>query len=171
MREKTFVSIFIAMILCLAFLPWTYGQDPPASTSLVGLRGLFVEAFVIAPPDNAGISEKEIKGDVERQLSGAGIEILSKEEFDRLGRSLRYPLARFEVSVHISKTGSPEPQVAIVSAVLRQMSQLSRKPVIKYWAPTWESRHILIHSNPENLREYVMKVLEEFISDFRSVNP
>ena len=141
------------------------------SETLRGLRSIYVR---VAPIDSKiqqeGLTTARIRSDTERQLQKEDIKILPEEEFNRLRRTRNYPLGRLEIIVTVK--GIKEGNEKIYNIIVRfsQSVFLSRAPVIKLFAPTWESQAIGYSGNLSVVTEGVKARVEAFISAYMSVN-
>ena len=141
-------------------------------TTLRGIKSIYVQIS----PINAGIAQEglstaKIQRDTERQLEKAGIKLLSEKEFIRLKQPRNYPLGRLEVILTIKDTKEDNGKIYNISVRLTQIVFLSRAPVIKLFAPTWESTIIGYSHNLDVISDGVREGVEEFINAYLSVNP
>lgn len=163
------------MLTCLFLL----GASRPAIAenglsreTLRGLKALNVQVAPIEPGiSHEGLTHKRILEDTKRELQKAGIELLSDEEFTRLRRSRSYPLGRLEMMITIKDAGSSDAKIYSTTVRVRQAVFLSRRPVIKVFAPTWEKRTIGYTRDLGPVAEAVRNGVEQFIRDYLSVNP
>ena len=141
------------------------------SETLRGLRSIYVR---VAPIDSKieqeGLTTARILRDTERQLQREEIKILPEEEFNRLRRTRNYPLGRLEVIVTIKDMNKDNEKLYSIIIRFSQIAFLSRAPVIKLFAPTWESQTIGYSGDLSVVTEGVKAGVEEFISAYMSVN-
>jgi hypothetical protein len=141
------------------------------SETLRGVRSIYVR---VAPIDSKieqeGLTTARILRDTERQLQRDGIKILPEEEFNRLRRTRNYPLGRLEVIVTIKDMNKDNEKLYSIIIRFSQIAFLSRAPVIKLFAPTWESQTIGYSGDLSVVTEGVKAGVEEFISAYMSVN-
>ena len=140
--------------------------------TLRGIKSIYVQIS----PINAGIAQEglttaKIKRDTERQLERAGIKLLSEKEFLRLKQPRNYPLGRLEVLVTIKDIKQDNGKVYNITVRISQIVFLSRAPVIKLFAPTWESTIFGYSHSLEVISDGVREGVEEFINAYLSVNP
>ena len=141
------------------------------SETLRGLRSIYVR---VAPIDlkieQEGLTTARIRRDTERQLHREEIKILPEEEFNRLRRTRNYPLGRLEIIVTAKDIKEGNEKIYYIIVRFSQIAFLSRAPVIKLFAPTWESQTIGYSGDISAVTEGVKAGVEEFISAFMSVN-
>ena len=141
------------------------------SETLRGVRSIYVR---VAPIDSKieqeGLATARILRDTERQLQREEIKILPEEEFNRLRRTRNYPLGRLEVIVTIKDMNKDNEKLYSIIIRFSQIAFLSRAPVIKLFAPTWESQTIGYSGDLSVVTEGVKAGVEEFISAYMSVN-
>ncbi len=141
------------------------------SETLRGLRSVYVR---VAPIDSKieqeGLTTARVQRDTERQLQMAKIKLLPEEEFNRLRRTRNYPLGRLEVIVTIKNMNKDNEKLYNIIIRFSQIAFLSRAPVIKLFAPTWESQTIGYSGDLSVVTEGVKAGVEEFISAYTSVN-
>jgi hypothetical protein len=141
------------------------------SETLRGLRSIYVW---VAPMDSKieqeGLKAAQIRRDTEGQIQREGIKLLPEEEFNRLQRSRNYPLGRLEIIVTIKDIKEGNIKIYNITVRLSQIAFLSRAPVIKLLAPTWERQTIGYSGDLRKVTEGVKAGVEAFISAFMSVN-
>ena len=141
------------------------------SETLRGIRSIYVRVAPIDPKiEQEGFTTVQIRRDTERQLQMAKIKLLPEEEFNRLRRTRNYPLGRFEIIVTVKDITEGNGKIYNIIVRFSQIAFLSRAPVIKLFAPTWESQTIGFSGDLSVVTEGVKARVEEFISDYMSVN-
>ena len=141
------------------------------SETLRGVRSIYVRVAPIDPKiEQEGFTTAQIRRDTERQLQREEIKILPEEEFNRLRRTRNYPLGRLEVIVTIKDMNKDNEKLYSIIIRFSQIAFLSRAPVIKLFAPTWESQTIGYSGDLSVVTEGVKAGVEEFISAYMSVN-
>ncbi|MBE9569148.1 MAG: hypothetical protein IMF11_00845, partial [Proteobacteria bacterium] len=141
------------------------------SETLRGVRSIYVRVAPIDPKiEQEGFTTAQIRRDTERQLQMAKIKLLPEEEFNRLRRTRNYPLGRLEVIVTIKDMNKDNEKLYSIIIRFSQIAFLSRAPVIKLFAPTWESQTIGYSGDLNVITESVKARVEEFISAYMSVN-
>ena len=142
------------------------------SMTLRGIKSIYVKISPInAGVAQEGLSTAKIQRDTERQLEKAGIKLLSEKEFIRLKQPRNYPLGRLEVLVTIKDIRQDQGKVYNITVRISQIVFLSRAPVMKLFAPTWESTIIGYSHNLDVISDVVRDGVEEFINAYLSVNP
>ncbi|MBW2002794.1 MAG: hypothetical protein JRI30_09815 [Deltaproteobacteria bacterium] len=141
------------------------------SETLRGLRSIYVR---VAPIDSKieqeGLTTSRILRDAERQLQMAKIKLLPEEEFNRLRRTRNYPLGRLEIIVTVKDIKEGNGKIYNIIVRFSQIVFLSRAPVIKLFAPTWESQTVGCSGDLNVITESVKAGVEKFISAYTSVN-
>ncbi len=141
------------------------------SETLRGVRSIYVRVAPIDPKiAQEGFTTARIRRDTERQLQMAKIKILPEEEFNRLRRTRNYPLGRLEIIVTIKDMNKDNEKLYSIIIRFSQIAFLSRAPVIKLFAPTWESQTIGYSGDLSVVTEGVKAGVEAFISAYMSVN-
>ena len=148
------------------------GTGELGGTTLRGIKSIYVQISPInAEIEQEGLSTAKIKSDTERQLERVGIKLLSEKEFIRLKQPRNYPLGRLEVILTIKDINKDNGKIYNITVRLTQVVFLSRAPVIKLFAPTWESTIIGYSHNLDVISEDVRDGVKEFINAYLSVNP
>ena len=141
------------------------------SGTLRGVRSIYVR---VAPIDSKieqeGLTTAQLRRDTEHQLQSEGIKLLPEEEFNRLRRTRNYPLGRLEIIVTVKDIRAGNGKIYNIIVRFSQIVFLSRAPVIKLFAPTWESQTIGCSADLNVITEGVKARVEEFISAYMSVN-
>jgi hypothetical protein len=141
------------------------------SETLRGVKSIYVRVAPIDPKiEQERLTTARIRRDTERQLQMAKIKLLPEEEFNRLRRTRNYPLGRLEVIVTIKDMNKDNEKLYSIIIRFSQIAFLSRAPVIKLFAPTWESQTIGYSGDLSVVTEGVKAGVEEFISAYMSVN-
>ena len=170
MRWFAFLIIVLFVWMGEAFA-LVRGTGEIDGTTLRGIKSIYLQIS----PLNAGITQEglttaKIQRDTERQLLRAGIKLLSEKEFNRLKQPRNYPLGRLEVIVTIKNVKEDNAKIYNITVRISQIVFLSRAPVIKLFAPTWESTIIGYSHNLDVISEGVKDGVEEFINAYHSVN-
>ena len=141
------------------------------SETLRGLRSIYVwVAPMNSKIEKEGLTTALIQEGTERQLQREGIKLLPEAEFNRLRRTRNYPLGRLEIIVTIKDIKEGNEKIYNITVRFSQIAFLSRAPVIKLFAPTWESQTIGYSGDLRKVTEGVKDGVEAFISAFMSVN-
>jgi hypothetical protein len=169
---------WFALLIMVSFL-WigdacalVKGTGEIDDTTLRGIKSIYLQIS----PINAGFAQEgltaaKIHRDTERQLESAGIKLLSEKEFLRLKQPRNYPLGRLEVLVTIKDIRQDNGKVYNITVRISQIVFLSRAPVIKLFAPTWESTIIGYSHNLDVISHVVRDGVKEFIDAYLSANP
>jgi hypothetical protein len=141
------------------------------SGTLSGVRSIYVR---VAPIDSKieqeGLTAAQIWRDTERQLQSEAIKLLPEEEFNRLRRTRNYPLGRLEIIVTVKDIKEGNGKIYNIIVRFSQIVFLSRAPVIKLFAPTWEIQTIGYSGDLSAVTDGVKVGVEEFINAYMSVN-
>jgi hypothetical protein len=154
------------------FLSQSFSQMT-ASDALFGLKAVRVEVKAMENSDE-GVREiglDQVLAETEAQLSAAGLAILPEDEYQRLLRSFRYPLALVEVMVGVFPIQESELVIYTVNVRLNQAVYMARRPVIKFLAPTWEARHMGSTNDLPSLRGRIQGMVGSLIEDYQSAGP
>jgi|GEM_PF-2552715 len=142
------------------------------NATLEGIKTIYVR---VAPIDadlaQQELSQAKILENTNRQVERSGIKLLSEAEYDRLRVVRNYPLGQLEVTVAFKRAGEVEAKIYSVHVRMRQAVFLSRKPVIKVFAPTWEESTIGYTRDWRVIQAGVEDAVGKFIDAYRSVNP
>jgi predicted secreted protein len=156
-----------ALVTLLSIIAW--GNEVQRS-SLSGLTGVFVIVEEVSESlEKAGLTQLQLKNDVELRLRQAGIKILSEEE------SLKWPgHAALRVQV-ICVPSSDNSKFAIsVQIKFCQDVYLARDPKIGCIADTWSAPVLTGFCDKSGLRnlvrEYLSDCIDEFINDYLEAN-
>ena len=167
-------TLSVAALVFLFLTPHFFNQPARAQSnpSLGGLTSMFVRVNPEEPSgeQTAGVDEKQVKSDTERQLAEGGIKVLSEQEFARLQRSRGYPLALVDVVSKLFPVKGTDSRIYFVDVKVRQLVFLSRKPVVRLWAATWEMRDIGITADMDLVREKVRDAVSQLVSDYQAEN-
>ena len=141
------------------------------SETLRGVKSIYVRIAPIDPKiEQEGFTTAQILRDTERQLQSEGIKLLPEEEFNRLRRTRNYPLGRLEIIVTVKDITEGNGKIYNIIVRFSQIVFLSRAPVIKLFAPTWESQTIGCSGDLSAVTEGVKARVEEFISAYTAAN-
>ncbi|MFC1823390.1 hypothetical protein ACFL9T_11830 [Thermodesulfobacteriota bacterium] len=170
MAKKGWVLILgFFLMLSLSENAFCYRLTTETST-LDGLKSIFVRISPVSPElEEKGLVGKDLKRNIEDQLKGAKITVLIENEFERLRRSDRYPLAVLDLAFVVFEVDSRI--IYFVNLRVLQLVQVTRKGVIKLFAPTWEKREMGAINNLKEIENIISGVVDLFIDDFYSSNP
>jgi hypothetical protein len=142
------------------------------TATLEGIKVIHVRVSPIDPDlEKGGISQAKILKNAKQQLQRAGIELLSEKDYDRLRAVRNYPLGQLEVAVASKNMGDVDGMIYSVNVRVRQAVFLSRKPIIKVFAPTWEESTIGCTRDLGVVQASVEDAVGKFIEAYLSVNP
>ena len=140
--------------------------------SLQGLKGMFVLVEHIEPEaEKDGVRASELKARVELNLRLAGIKVLTEEE---LYRSPGQPYLYVRITYRKLMTNIPIGAAIDIELQLRQNVFLERDAAIDLPASTWQGGMLVtagIGDLTKVLQNSIDHLTEQFISDYRPVNP
>jgi hypothetical protein len=119
----------------------------------------------------AGTESNQLVSDTERQLSDAGLKVVSSSEFDRLIASRGYPIALLDVEVKLGKVPDMDLKVYHLSARLRQVAYVARMPTLRFLGATWEVTDYGVADNFSFLKQRLSAMISRLVSDYKSENP
>lgn len=120
--------------------------------------------------ERSGPAERQLQSDVERILADAGIDIVDATEFERLLGARSFPVALLAIDVRMSRHPDLDLQNYLLSLHIKQGVFLTRKPIVRFLATTWESTNFGIAKDPSLLREVAKDAMERFVQEWRSQN-
>jgi hypothetical protein len=165
------MGLVMVFILIKGYSP-AFAQitEDPLST-LEGIRRIYIDIPPInTKMDNKDKIQRRLLSRAEEAFRQAEIEMVPKEEYDRLKQSRRYPLGRFSISVTILDAETLGVKIYHVAVHLDQVVFLSRRPVIRFVGSTWELRKMGYSDDLEAFYNLVDKMVARFVEDFLSVN-
>jgi len=138
--------------------------------SLTEIKALcvFVQG-VTEETKETGLTEKQIKRDVELKLKRAGIRVVSEEECSELAGS---PVLYVNISARKRKQTAAF--VYHVNIGLLQKVSLVRSPKIRIMSITWtkgQLGHCPAKSFVKSAQQTVGYLIERFLNDYRTANP
>ena len=166
---KSFQRIGIALGLAVSFMAVnlsSFADDRDDRTSLRGVQGVRIVVEKLNPEVvKDGLTEGQIRADVDLKLSVAGIKVLSEEESRKeKGRPWLY------VNAAVMKTEGGS-YVYTIFIEFNQDVRLVRDPDIEVSTGTWEVVHTGMTDKLSHIRERVKTHVDEFVNAFLSVNP
>jgi hypothetical protein len=149
-----------------------FAQTQGADAALSGLTTLhpvirYVEEGILRPSDPAA---RQLQSDVERLLADAGINIVDAAEFDRLLGARSFPVAMLEMDVRMSKHPELDSKNYLLSLHIKQAVFLTRKPVVRFLATTWESTNFGVAKDPAFVRGVARESMGRFIQEWSTQN-
>jgi hypothetical protein len=140
--------------------------------SLRGLKGIGVVVEALQPgTESDGLTQSQLRTDVELALRQAGIRVLSQEEsLAEPGRPYLYINLNTMKSEVLNVFAS---YLFSLQLSLRQDATLTRAPDIKVSAITWQTAVLgsVKAADLQNLRKTLRDSLDQFINDYLAVNP
>jgi hypothetical protein len=118
-----------------------------------------------------GTESSQLVSDTERQLSDAGLKVVSSGEFDRLIASRGYPIALLDVEVRLAKVGDTDLKIYNLSVRLRQLSYIARMPTLRFLGGTWDITDSGTVDNFSFVRQRLSGIISNLVSDYKSENP
>jgi hypothetical protein len=118
-----------------------------------------------------GAESSQLVSDTERQLSEAGLKIVSSSEFDRLIASRGYPIALLDVEVRIAKVKDMDLKVYNLSVKLRQLAYIARMPTLKFLGGTWDITDYGTMDDFSFVKQRLNALITRLVSDYKSENP
>ena len=118
-----------------------------------------------------GTESNQLVSDTERQLSEAGLKIVSSSEFDRLIASRGYPIALLDVEVRIAKVKDMDLKVYNLSVRLRQLAYIARMPTLRFLGGTWDITDYGTMDDFSFVKQRLNAVIARLVSDYKSENP
>jgi len=170
MTSKRFLSALVAMTLTLLLTVPAHTASKDQIKSFEGITGMEVEVARLDEDikEKIKLDENQIRVDTELKLRMAGIKVLSREE----GSSAQEPF--LYVNVSVDKPGDSPIFYYSIRIEFWQIVYLEQKPILRLFAPTWQTSRIgssgKYHA-PEEIRNRVKDELDKFINDYLSVNP
>jgi hypothetical protein len=144
----------------------SFADDRDDRASLRGIEGVRIVVEDLDPEVvKDGLTEGQIRADVDLKLSVAGIKVLSEEENRKeKGHPWLY------VNAAIMKTDSGS-YVYTIFIEFNQDVRLVRDPDVEVSIGTWEVVHTGMTEKLSHIRERVKTHVDEFVNAFLSVNP
>jgi hypothetical protein len=118
-----------------------------------------------------GMESSQLISDAQRQLTDAGLKIVSSSEFDRLIASRGYPVAMLDIEVRLAKVPDMELKVYNLSVRLRQLAYIARMPTLRFLGGTWDVADAGTLDDFAFLRQRVNAIISNLVSDYKSENP
>jgi len=167
-------KLFFFVILSLLVSPVFDAHAQKMGDEL--LAGLTTICLRVQYSDDSGMKatgseSNQLVSDTERQLSDAGLKVVSSSEFDRLIASRGYPIALLDVEVRIAKVRDMDLKVYNLSVRLRQLSYVARKPTLRFLGGTWDVTDYGTMDDFSFVRQRLNAVITRLVSDYKSENP
>jgi hypothetical protein len=172
-QRATFALGLAALLVSLNMTSSLAVDGQPFGPILGGLKGVYLQVEVVASTtEMKGISTAQLRRKIERQLTKAGITLLSERQFNNFRLTGSYPLARLDIGVsadEVEVAGSSL-NVNFIDVRALQQALLGRKPSIRFFATTWRRQEINYSNDPAEVHEVLKEIVHEFISAYKSAN-
>jgi hypothetical protein len=153
----------------LAFAVTVAAEMPDrARETLRGLPGVTVVVEPLSPgAEQDGLTQSQLRTEVEQRLRKAGIRVLTKEEWQNTPGS---PYLYINVAALKKNYGL---YAYAIEVCLNQLVTLIRDQDIQEFAETWETREVgtVGEERLPTVRNSVVAHVDEFIRDYFTVNP
>ena len=164
--------ITLALVILVVIASTGFSSLELQRKSLQGLKGVFILVEHIEPEaERDGVRASDLQKRVEANLRLAGIKVLTEEE---LHRSPGQPFLYVRVTYRKLMTNIPIGAAIDLELELRQNAFLERDAAIDLPASTWQGGMLVtvgIGDLTKGLLNGIDHLTEQFISDYRSVNP
>jgi hypothetical protein len=169
-KAAVFFSVFM-LFAWIGPVPCLFAQKQ-VDGALEGLKDIRIRIRLNldSASKGSGLTPDLLELDAEELLRDAGLKVVSQDEFQRLLPSRGYPVGTLDLDSRIFKPGEAGFYVFYLNVKVRQPAFLSRKPVIKFLVPTWETTDIGTIDTPTALRETAKEAVRAFIRDFKDEN-
>lgn len=167
-------KLFFFVILSLLVSPVFDAHAQKMGDELLG--GLTTVCLRVQYSDESGLKatgteSNQLVSDTERQLSDAGLKVVSSSEFDRLIASRGYPIALLDVEVRIAKVKDMDLKVYNLSVKLRQLAYIARMPTLRFLGGTWDITDYGTMDDFSFVKQRLNALITRLVSDFKSENP
>lgn len=172
-RTTFFLGTAVFFIAVHISSPSFAADGQPFGPILGGLKSIYLQVEPVnATTEQKGISAGQLVKDTERQLSKAGIKLLSEREFNNFSLTGSYPFARLDISVSIDEVqvGDLTLNVNLIVVKARQQAFLGRKPSIRFYAVTWQRQQIDYSNEASGVYEVLQGMVDEFIAAYLAAN-
>ncbi len=171
-KKSVFLVVALGLLLLGSPASSVYGQKA-AQDILAGLTTAHVRIFYSENGSlrESGQERNQLAADLERQLADTGLKLVSRDEFERLLSSRGYPIGLLDLEVRTNKISGVDFKIYSVSLKLQQLCYVSRKPVLRFLASTWDITDAGTADDFNGVKKRVNEVIGRFVSDFKSENP
>lgn len=140
------------------------------------LAGLTTLHLRVQYSDDSGVKStgpeaNQLLSDTERQLADTGLKLVSSTDFERLVSSRGYPIGVLNLEVRTNKVNGIDSKIYYISLRLQQVCYVARKPVLRFFAPTWDVTDAGLADDFDAVKKLVKESVGRFVSDYRSENP
>jgi hypothetical protein len=164
MGKKRIIGLATAVaVVFLCVIPFAFAEDKEITRlTLRGIKEVNVVIESIEPEiQNLGLTQAQVKADVEAKLREANITVAPDVQ---RGRPAVY------LYVQVIRPERIERLFYSVSLSLLQNVVLERDPNVKTNTETWLVRMLGMSSGVEAIRSDIRSLLDQFIEDYRKVN-
>ncbi|HSE84494.1 MAG TPA: hypothetical protein VLB01_08105 [Thermodesulfobacteriota bacterium] len=175
MNNKRHAVFLIATFVTLAFLCLpAFAEEKrlpeiDSLSSLKNLQGVEIAVVGVNLPEEVGLTQVQIKSEVELKLRAEGVRVLTGDEDSRTPGS-----PSLHVRVHTMDSPDQDLYVYSIRVELRQWATMLRDWEIKIYVPTW-STEVMGITGTANVKTTVLDAVRESIGRFtkayRGVNP
>ena len=173
-QRTTFVLCIVALLISANTSSVSFaGNGQPFGPILGGLKSVYLLVEPLSPQTaGKGIVAAQLRRDTERQLTKAGIKLLSEREFNNFRLTGSYPLTRLDISVIIDQIEIADKSLNVnfIAVKARQQAFLGRKPAIRFFATTWQRQEISYSNDVADVSQGLREQVDEFISAYKSAN-
>jgi hypothetical protein len=169
-KKKLFFLVIVALLVSPVFNAHAQkmGDQLLAGLTTVYLRVQYSDESGMKA---TGSESSQLISDTERQLTDAGLKIVSSGEFDRLIASRGYPIALLDVGVRLGKIKDMELKLYNLSVRLRQLSYVARMPTLRFLGGTWDVTDSGVADDFPFLRQRLSTIISQLVNDYKSENP
>ena len=169
-KKKLFFFVILSLLVSPVFDAHAQkmGDELLAGLTTVCLRVQYSDESGLKA---TGAESNQLVSDTERQLSAAGLKVVSSSEFDRLIASRGYPIALLDVEVRLAKVKDMDLKIYNLSVRLRQLSYVARKPTLRFLGGTWDVTDYGTMDNFSFVKQRLNAVIARLVSDYKSENP
>lgn len=167
-------KLFFLVILTLLVSPvFEAHAQKMGDQLLAGLTTMYVR---VQYSDESGMKatgseSAQLISDTERQLTDAGLKVVSSGEFDRLIASRGYPIAMLDIEVRLGKIKDMELKFYNLSVRVRQLSYVARMATLRFLGGTWDVTDSGVADDFPFLRQRLSGIISQLVSDYKSENP
>jgi len=164
MGKKRIIGLATAVaVVFLCVIPFAFAEDKEITRlTLRGIKEVNVVIESIEPEiQNLGLTQAQVKADVEAKLREANITVAPDVQ---RGRPAVY------LYVQVIRPERIERLFYSVTLSLLQNVVLERDPNVKTNTETWLVRMLGMSSGVEAIRSDIRSLLDQFIEDYRKVN-
>jgi hypothetical protein len=164
----------VLLFLCLSgSVSSLFAQTQGSESALAGLTtiNIRIQYYEEGVLRETSSERAQLQSDAEGLLTEAGLKLVGTAEFDRLVGSRNYPIAMLDMDVRMSKLPETDLHTYLLTLKIRQGAFLSRKPVVRLLASTWETTDFGAAKDFAFVRGVAKDALGKFVQDFQSQNP